>query len=437
MVHSEIRDPKSKIPPRAVVISFDRWHIGFIGCYGNDWIETPNLDRLATQAVVFDQHFAENIDPTAANHAWWTGAVQFPLDEEQQRACPTWIDDLHARGIATQLIVESDGRDDTTVAPPFGRIVTARGTDGFEVAEQDTPFARTVREVERWLKSGACTTQPAVLWIKSRGVPAPWIPPRAFGELYLEEFGLASQGESRREPDEPSADDAPEGEETPDREDTEEEPAPVGVDESLDWRYGAAMYAAYVTLLDRWLGKLLQILETSPEWNGALLIVTAGAGQALGEHGRIADERSPLRAESVHAPLFLRVPGTDQEGTRRQAIVQTIDVAPTLLDWFSDPADSQYTEGQEPVGRGRSLLSLIRNEVAALRDVAWMGSGRLEWGLRTVDFFYAEPGDGNPDPEPPPAVLFEKPHDNWDQFDVAPQFRQVTEDMHGMLNWVR
>ena len=50
-------------PRRAIVISFDRLPLGYLGCYGNDWIETPHLDRLATQSVLFDLHFGENFDP--------------------------------------------------------------------------------------------------------------------------------------------------------------------------------------------------------------------------------------------------------------------------------------------------------------------------------------------------------------------------------------
>jgi len=34
-------------------------HLGYLGFYGNPWVATPNLDRLASQAVVFDRHFEE------------------------------------------------------------------------------------------------------------------------------------------------------------------------------------------------------------------------------------------------------------------------------------------------------------------------------------------------------------------------------------------
>ena len=37
-------------------------HLGFVGCYGNDWVATPNLDRLAAEGVVFDQHLLDRPD---------------------------------------------------------------------------------------------------------------------------------------------------------------------------------------------------------------------------------------------------------------------------------------------------------------------------------------------------------------------------------------
>ncbi|MBS0262096.1 MAG: sulfatase-like hydrolase/transferase [Planctomycetes bacterium] len=441
------------VAPRAIVISFDHWHLGYLGSYGNDWIETPHLDRLAAQGITFDRHFSDNIDPAAANHAWWTGRVQFPLDHDEQRACPSWCDVLHAAGVQTRLFIESDGKDDISIAPPFGHVQSVAGRDGFEVPEQETPFACTVQEVSRWLTGSPTGSGPAVLWVKSRGIPTPWIPPEVFSDLYLEEFGLAAQGDERtvdstQPEDDETADAADDENETEDHEDSHEretvesaaeesedasEAQRSTVDESLDWRYAGAMYAAYATLVDRWLGKLLQAIDASPEWRGALLIVTAGAGEALGEHGRLDEAQAPLRAESVHAPLWVRLPERDQAGTRRSALVQTTDIGPTLLDWLAVPCETPPLAENDLDLAGKSLLPLVRNTVDEIRDVLWMGSGRTEWGLRTDEFFYAEPGDQGTETDLSAAVLFEKPHDRWDQFNVLSQFGQVSDDFHDCL----
>ncbi len=44
---------------KIVVIEAIGLHLAYLGCYGNDWVATPNLDRLASEGVVFDWHIAD------------------------------------------------------------------------------------------------------------------------------------------------------------------------------------------------------------------------------------------------------------------------------------------------------------------------------------------------------------------------------------------
>lgn len=324
--------------------------------------------------------------------------------------------------------MESDGGEESGVAPPFGELLTARGSDGFDAAESETPFAAAVQRCSGWLHESAGENGPALLWIKSRGVPTPWVPPQAFAELYLDEFGLTE------EEDEPDSDDAADGGLAESAPLDEDSPDPSH-DGALDWNYAAAMYAAYVTLIDRWLGRLLTMLRETAGWDQALLIVTAGAGQSLGEHSPIGDELPPLRSECVQAPLLVRIPGSDQGCTRRQSLVQSVDVAPTLLEWFCR-AGGNAVRDEQPASplAGRSLFPLIRNECSTIRDLALIGAGRSEWAIRTRDFFYVEPGDLLREQHAHAAALFEKPHDRWDQSDVLSQYPEAVDELRATLH---
>ena len=206
----------------------------------------------------------------------------------------------------------------------------------------------------------------------------------------------------------------------------DEEAAGEQSDGSIEWRYAAAMYAAYTTLVDRWFGRLRGKLQESPGWSDALLIVTAASGQSLGEHGAIEDETPRLRSELAQTPLWIRVPGSDQGGTRRQDVVQAIDLAPTLLDWFCAPGTDLDSKA------GCSLLPCVGNEQYPRRDHVILGNGRSEWGLRTPEFFYVESGDRDLDSQAPPH-LFEKPADRWDQSDVLSQYPDVAEELRSTL----
>src|SRR6185437_512495 len=48
-------------PKNVIVVVCNGLHLGFLGAYGNGWIDTPHLDRLAAEGVVFDHHFPENL----------------------------------------------------------------------------------------------------------------------------------------------------------------------------------------------------------------------------------------------------------------------------------------------------------------------------------------------------------------------------------------
>ena len=42
------------MPKNAIVVMFDSLQFNYVGCYGNDWIKTPNMDRLAREGVLFE-----------------------------------------------------------------------------------------------------------------------------------------------------------------------------------------------------------------------------------------------------------------------------------------------------------------------------------------------------------------------------------------------
>ena len=61
-----------------IVVACNSLHLGFLGCYGNAWVETPHLDRLASESTVFDFHFPENLTTLPTRRSWWTGRYGFP-----------------------------------------------------------------------------------------------------------------------------------------------------------------------------------------------------------------------------------------------------------------------------------------------------------------------------------------------------------------------
>lgn len=421
---------------RALVVTFDRLHLGYLGCYGNEWIETPNFDRLALESVVFDRHYGENFDMQAANHAWWTGVYQHRLDGDTQYDLGCFTERLTRAGIRSQLWIECDGRIDSSVAPRFDDVQTVWGMDGLDASDPESPFARLVSKcVDVLTKEGESATE--LVWLKSRGVPVPWLPPRELADLYLDEFGLADEATGGDGNDDVEQDEELAGDEPPMGKGGEPAAAPARTRTPPlpeDVLYARAMYAAYVTHLDRWLGKLWRFVNDSLEWRDALVIVTAAGGENLAEHGTLGEESRRLRDEVTHAPLFLRLPGSPESGSRRPALVQTVDLAPTLCEWFG-AADVAGSSSESLCGR--SLLPVVRGETDLLRDAAWLGDARGERGIRTDEFLLVTSAGSDAGQSTmesgADALLFEKPYDRWDMSDVRGQYSREADELQERL----
>jgi arylsulfatase A-like enzyme len=61
-----------------------------------------------------------------------------------------------------------------------------------------------------------------------------------------------------------------------------------------------------------------------------------------------------LYEEIVHVPMFIHQPGRGTPGTRRQALTQTIDLAPTFLDLYGIQPPSEM--------QGHSLLPIVERD---------------------------------------------------------------------------
>jgi arylsulfatase A-like enzyme len=102
-------------------------------------------------------------------------------------------------------------------------------------------------------------------------------------------------------------------------------------------------YAALLSMCDRSLGRVLDAMDEHDLWQDTLLIVCTDHGLLLGEKDWWGKSVQPWYNELVHLPLFVWDPRAGVAGERREALVQTIDLAPTLLEFFGveRPADMQ------------------------------------------------------------------------------------------------
>ena len=101
-------------------------------------------------------------------------------------------------------------------------------------------------------------------------------------------------------------------------------------------------YYALTEFCDQQLGRVLDKMDELDLWKDTMLIVNTDHGFFLAEHDWWGKGAAPNYEELVHTPLFIWDPRCPAAaGRRRRALVQTIDLAPTLLDFFGAeiPAD--------------------------------------------------------------------------------------------------
>ena len=101
-----------------IVIVADTWGFDYLGCYGNTWIATPNIDQLARDSIVFENAYAEGCPTVPTRRALLTGRYTLPfrgwgplLPEDR-----TLADILWAKSIRTALITDTSPMHKTVPA---------------------------------------------------------------------------------------------------------------------------------------------------------------------------------------------------------------------------------------------------------------------------------------------------------------------------------
>jgi arylsulfatase A-like enzyme len=374
-----------------VVIVIDTLRYDHIGAHGNDWIQTPNMDRLAAQSWVFDRSYACSYPTIPHRTDMMTGRYGGPFHPWRPLRfdLPTLPEHLSKAGYCTQLIHDTPhlvngghnfdwpfhawtfirgaevdrpwidnlqqvprnwGRDPLFDDIPWDRIFDNRTVVTYARANrerqgpEDWSTARLFDAASQWVHDNQGRDN-GFLWIDCFDPHEPWDVPAEF----IKRYDQRPDYDGRIDPRGFVA-----------RNETDLSPAAR--------EHIRARYAAKVTWVDRNLGKLLDALqETGLDENTAVL-VTADHGSNIGMRGRFG-KSYPVREGEGHTPMIIRVPGG--ESGRSDIFVQPQDVVATLLN----------LAGVEPMKDVESydILTAARRGGAGQRDIALAGRGADQW----------------------------------------------------------
>lgn len=262
------------MPPRAIVLALDELSRRCLGCYGHEWIETPNLDRLAASGVVFDQCMASPVD-----------------DPELRDATSSWVEHLLREGVAVRWLKETD---------------ESASDDGEDLSK--TSLAQLVNQAENALEE--LSQAPAaswLLWMESRGIGWPGLATTQFVELYADELDDVSAVLVGLR---------------------EIEVAYAALLTQFDHFVGQLM-----ATISRRFGDAPPMLIVV-----AMHGQPVGEAEMLASFGNPASGLSPdansFRDEFVHPPLLIAGAASDLLGSRRSELVVPADIRPTLSEWF-------------------------------------------------------------------------------------------------------
>ena len=121
---------------------------------------------------------------------------------------------------------------------------------------------------------------------------------------------------------------------------------PTGYDPQLV----KACYYAMVELVDDQFGRIVKTLKETGQYENTIVIFTSDHGELLGDHGLIY-KGCRFFEGLTHVPLIISWPARGLHGLLSEALVELVDLAPTLLD--AAGIDIPYTM------HGKSLLPLL------------------------------------------------------------------------------
>lgn len=135
-----------------------------------------------------------------------------------------------------------------------------------------------------------------------------------------------------------------------------------------------AVYMGLAFEVDHHIGRVVDYLKDSDQYDDTLIVVTADHGEMLGDQW-MWGKNAPLDA-ALHIPLIIRDPRQpDSFGQKVSAFTESIDVAPTLIDWIkTDTVNKSFGSFN-----GSSLLPFL--------------AGRTPADWRTYAFAEAELGE--------------------------------------------
>ena len=147
-----------------------------------------------------------------------------------------------------------------------------------------------------------------------------------------------------------------------------------------DWRNLIARYWGLVSLVDKYVGKILQTVEECNISDNTVVVFTSDHGDMMGSHQLVA--KSVMYEEAVKVPLLIKIPWLNKSQKIIEHPVSQIDLVPTILDILG--------HSLPPHLQGKSLYPFLRGNKPLDQEaifIEWNGEDAEYWNVWNKDIF--------------------------------------------------
>jgi arylsulfatase A-like enzyme len=429
-----------------LLVIIDSLRPDHVGAYGSPQIQTPNFDAVAARGLRFNRAFPEAMVTIPARRSIFTTKRIFPfrdfVPEPELGQSPGWLpiadvertftSELGRQGYWLAQVSDNPHTAFTDVYRPFRRTFnewkTIRGHSGTIRPPESVPLkvvhdwlpphlrdSRYVPGMRKYLANTgmgrdeeencaprvfkqaietleqARVRQPFCMVVDCFDPHEPWSPPQHYIDMYKDpdyrgpNIGVTRYGFAR-----------------------------LFSEEQI--RHVHAVYAAAVTMTDRWFGKFMEAFRAAGLAENTVVLLMSDHGYLLGERGYTGKVPSQLHPELAQVPFVIAHPDGRAAGATTEYFASTHDVGPTLLSMV----------GIEPPRwmEGTDLSPILAGAQPAERREFHYGGMYNRFFIRTDDWVLIGDNRGQ---ERTLYNLFNDPHEF---FDVVRKHPDVSEELY-------
>ena len=147
-----------------------------------------------------------------------------------------------------------------------------------------------------------------------------------------------------------------------------------------DWRRVTAAYWAVITSIDSEVGRIIDVLKETNQYDNTIIVFTSDHGDMLGGHGLITKGVGTSYEEVYNIPLIIRTSGMSEGREDNRTLTSLVDLAPTLLDLCGAKAlDNVHGRSFRPVLGGTANPDDWRDAYAEFFGQRFVYTQRIVW----------------------------------------------------------